>query len=89
MTRRKGNRLARMGADRLQQGLDRLKVGRWASPAVCRELLGLDYQPDQSEIVQAVHNTIHSWQKDRDTVSLGNVVAALQAGIVLLRMVRK
>jgi hypothetical protein len=71
--------------ERLDVAIAKLEAG-WPETAwACREYLSLSAEPDALEVIRAVHDIIHAWQKHRTAACLKQVRAAVVAAGVLLR----
>lgn len=75
--------------EKLRKGVESLAVGKFASPWVCRELLGLDAEPSQQSIERALHVFLDSWEQRGDTETGPNLLSAVTAAAILLKLVRK
>jgi len=73
----------------LTDGITRLQEGRYAAPWICRELLDLDAVPTLMEIQLQLHKAIHAWCSKSDPLDDADLIAAIAAAGVLVRMLRK
>jgi len=73
----------------LDEGVNRLKRGLKALPAVCREVLGLPPQHSAAELVECVHQHCHTFDGVlKCEVSFGEWALKMEAAVQLMRLVR-
>jgi hypothetical protein len=72
---------------RLQAGIDSLAKGLGAELWVCREVLGLDRDPDLSAVVAALHRKLHQWERQCDVGANRMLLASVRAAAMLAPIV--